>query len=343
MTRPYARTNTEAHLYMELRPCRCGSPEFERQSTVIDDAGILCSRYSGTCRSCGAAREFVFELPPTIRPIRTEIEFGGDDPSRLLDPGEWLAVADDHARRQPGTRRDLDIARAAVEEVLKFVPAGAERVPDDAFRTERGRAVRDAEPGRFRRTRLEAVLGAYRDLLAKWSQPARSAPPAPSRAAPALPASASPVATHPLPLDEHPLPALVEALAIAAARQQGFEGLELRRQASDLAGQIQTVLRLFQINAAEQRQRTKTMTELDRLLDAIAGTDSPTGRAVAAHRSEIADAFREVDLVQISSGLTALAEWLRNPTEDTGQPVQQLLARLQAALAAHAEDASKPS
>lgn len=320
MTRLYARTNAEAHLYMDLRPCSCGAPDFDRKSTVITDGGVLCSRYAGPCRSCGAAREFVFELPDPIRPIRDEIELGGSDPSRLLDAGEWLAVADAHARRQPGTRRDLDTARAAIEEVLKLVPAGAERVPDDAFTTAHGRAVRDAEPGRFRRVRLEAVLGAYRDLLAK------------SRPEPAAR------------LDEQPLPALVEALATATARQQGFEGTELRRQVSDLGGQIETVLRMFRIKAAELRQRAKTTTEIDRLLEAIAKTDTAAGRAIAAHRSEIGDAFRDVDLAQISSGLSVLTEWLRDPTSDSRQPVQQLLARLQAVLAASRNtDDKKPS
>ena len=104
MTRLYARSNAEAHLYMDLRPCACGDIEFERRSAVTDDGGVLCSRYDGPCRSCGAQRSFLFELPETIRPIREgTVDFGGDDPSRLLDPGEWLAVADYFAKLDPGT------------------------------------------------------------------------------------------------------------------------------------------------------------------------------------------------------------------------------------------------
>ncbi|HEX3761773.1 MAG TPA: hypothetical protein VHW23_23905 [Kofleriaceae bacterium] len=165
MTRLYARSNAEAHLYMDLQPCACGEHAFDRRSAVIDDGGTLCSRYEGACPRCGAARAFVFELPAEIRPVRHDaIEFGGSDPSHLLDPGEWMAVADAHARRQPGTRRDLEVAIAALQEMLKFIPPDGDRVPDDAFRTERGRAVHDAEPGRFRRVRLDTVLGVYRDL-----------------------------------------------------------------------------------------------------------------------------------------------------------------------------------
>ncbi len=164
----YARTNAEAHLYMDLRPCACGARVFERGSAVITQNGVLCSRYSGACSGCCKPREFVFELPPTIRPLSASVEFGSSDPSRLLDPGEWMAVSEEHAKRQPGTTRDVEIAAAAIDEILKFVPAGADRVPEDVF-TERGRPVRDREPGRFRRVRLEAVLGAYRGLLAKQS------------------------------------------------------------------------------------------------------------------------------------------------------------------------------
>jgi hypothetical protein len=58
----------------------------------------------------------------------------------------------------------LAIARAAVEEVVKFIQPGQDAVPDDAFWTEDGRRVRDTEPGRFRLERLLVVRDAYRDL-----------------------------------------------------------------------------------------------------------------------------------------------------------------------------------
>ena len=51
----------------------------------------------------------------------------------------------------------LAVARAAVDEVVKFVPAGQDAVPEDEFWTPEGRAVRDAEPGRFRLERLLVV------------------------------------------------------------------------------------------------------------------------------------------------------------------------------------------
>lgn len=330
MTRLYARTSAEAHLYMDLHPCTCGDIEFDRQSAVITEGELLCSRYAGPCRSCGSPRVFVFELPEAIRPIRNDrVDFGGSDPSRLLDPGEWMAVADYFAKLDPGTPDDLDIACAAVEEILKFVPAGDERVPDEAFRTERGRAVRDAEPGRFRRPRLEAVLGAYRDLVATSSPP-----PAPKAKSSADSSTAGPQGSPPraLALDQHPLPALVEALANVVAKRQGFQGAELRQHVSDLIGQVQSVIRLFEIKAQAAQHRTQTAAEVERLLEGIVQTGTAAGQAIAAHRETIAQAFRGVDLARISDGLQVLVDWMRNPTDAKLAPVQELIANLQTTL-----------
>src|SRR5688572_20520175 len=166
--RLYMRTSAEAHMYMDQQPCTCGDIEFDRQSAVMSDGGVLCSRYFGKCRSCGTLREFFFELPPVQRAIGNQIEFGGSDRSRLLDAGEWMAIAEYYAKLDPGTFEDLDTARAALEEVIKFLPDGVDHVPDEAFWSERGRAVREREPARFRRARLAAILDAYRSQLGKY-------------------------------------------------------------------------------------------------------------------------------------------------------------------------------
>jgi hypothetical protein len=161
-----ARTNAEAHLFMDLTPCGCGDTAFERRSSVVQRGDTLCSEYLGACRTCGTIRTFVFELPEVMpRLAAGKVVYGGDEPSRLLDPGEWLTVAEHRAKLTPGTAQDLAVACAALEEILKFIPPGAERVPEAAFTSERGRQVLDKEPGRFRKARLEAVLDTYRGLL----------------------------------------------------------------------------------------------------------------------------------------------------------------------------------
>jgi hypothetical protein len=168
-----ARTNAEAHLYMDLHACPCGERRFARQSSVVTIDGELASRYTGACARCGTPRVFEFRLPLEImQPPATGVVYGGPEPSELLDPGEWLSVADDYARSVPvGTKLDGDalrsarqrmaVAIAALDEIRKFVPPGAVEVPPSAFTTPFGRAMWDKEPGRFRLIRLDAVRTAY--------------------------------------------------------------------------------------------------------------------------------------------------------------------------------------
>ncbi|CNE56625.1 Uncharacterised protein [Mycobacterium tuberculosis] len=168
-----ARTRDEAHLYMDLHPCqRCGSVEVTWKSGLRQAGGELVRAYSGPCGQCGDEREFVFRLPePGTVPVSGgRYHFGGDAPSELLDAGEWLRVADLTASNVPvdhptAALNALSIAVAAMNEVLKFIPPGADRVPDTAFWTEQGREVRAREPGRFDRERLAIVRDGYRSAL----------------------------------------------------------------------------------------------------------------------------------------------------------------------------------
>jgi hypothetical protein len=171
-TMPFAvaRTRDEAHLYLELHPCEdCGSVDTEWEHGLAEADGELVSSYVGVCPGCGMEREYLFGLPEKETAAGAFPTFGGPEPSELLDAGQWLEVADLSASDVPaGDRaaaaRVLSVARAAVEEVLKFIPAGRAEVPDDAFWTDEGRRVRDAEPGRFRLDRLLVIRDTYRTL-----------------------------------------------------------------------------------------------------------------------------------------------------------------------------------
>jgi hypothetical protein len=177
-----ARTNEEAHLFMDLHPCECGEARFPRSSSVVETGdGDLASRYAGTCPQDGRQREFTFRLPQQILPPPRDgsVRYGGPEASELLDPGEWLSVADAYARNVPAdtaalnsddlarAKAMLDRAAAAIDEVLKFIPAGADRVPEQAFVTDRGRAAYSKERGRFRAPRLEAVRSTYANIAAQ--------------------------------------------------------------------------------------------------------------------------------------------------------------------------------
>jgi hypothetical protein len=165
-----ARSRGEVLLYLDLTPCeRCGAVEMDWETAVENGRGTVLCSYEGSCMSCGTVRRYLFRLPEsgTVAPATGVVPFGGEQPSELLDAGEWLWVADlsvaDLPESEPDARRDaLDIAATAVDEVLKFLPAGANELPSSAFWTERGEAVFALDPSRFDQRRLIALRDKYR-------------------------------------------------------------------------------------------------------------------------------------------------------------------------------------
>ena len=104
--------------------------------------------------------------------------FGDDEPSQLIDPGQWLKLADVVTRGLPpldelaahrglGELRDrVTLAVAAVGEALKFVKAGEDRVPGYEFWTDSGRQMFDDARWRFDKESLEFELDRYERTLA---------------------------------------------------------------------------------------------------------------------------------------------------------------------------------
>jgi hypothetical protein len=165
MHAPLARTDQEAEIYIEMTPChRCGGHGFTGDSTVINLGDDLGTRWTGTCTRCGTAREFVFRLPQEVTVgSNAPYDFGDDGPSELLDPGQWMSVADLASRRAPApSRDDLLLAVAALGEVTRFIPDGDDEVPAVAFRTDDGRAAHRQWPARFTRRWIEDAMRALR-------------------------------------------------------------------------------------------------------------------------------------------------------------------------------------
>lgn len=171
MTLPYGRTYDEIFLYMGLRPCLCGETELDDQvSTSLTVDGGPAERFSGRCASCGRSRHFTFAISEEPPPLSFDVQYGGDEPSQLLDPGEWLGVAElytssvDAGTPDDGLADDEDITRAyyllssaaaALDEAVKFIPDGADQIPEGAFTSQAGRMIYEMMPERFTRAQLE--------------------------------------------------------------------------------------------------------------------------------------------------------------------------------------------
>lgn len=156
-----ARSFSEARLYVDLRPCDCGTTTpFDPEFSVEEVDGQPAVVYSGNCPGCGTERRFAFAGLP-------DGEGFGAGRSSIIDPGEFLWVSDaatdralsaatgpDAADRQ-AAQTAFETALAALDEVLKFVPAGAVEVPAELIGSELGRTLYDANPDRFQVERLE--------------------------------------------------------------------------------------------------------------------------------------------------------------------------------------------
>lgn len=173
-----SRSSAECHLYIELHACECGEARAPWKHQLESRVDALVTVYDGVCERCTRPWIFEFALDPEVAPSG---KFGGARPSQIVDAGQFLAVADAAARAVPAEVNRLDDwsrqraralmqrAVAAIEEVLKLIPQGADRVAADALFSALGKQMYLAEPGRFRKSRLEAVLGVYCEAVARLS------------------------------------------------------------------------------------------------------------------------------------------------------------------------------
>lgn len=142
-----------------------------------------------------------------------------------------------------------------------------------------------------------------------------------------------------LQLESFPLPLLIEVFVQEVVKQEGLEGDEASHYAADLGGRVQSLVKQFQLDLVEARQRNQTSRELDLLLDGIAQTGTPAGKVVAEHRLTISEAFHGVELARMSDGMGVLSAWLRNPAGE--QLIKELLDQLYAAMGTPAPGSKK--
>jgi hypothetical protein len=184
VTPPRARSTDEAYLWISRQPCGvCGyagaDDIVESTSEVVD--GERVRTYAVTCPGCGERREYRLRMPdqPDLGSAEGGWRFGGDEPSELLDPGEWLELADSILAEVPADlaglpadgrgplREELRVARAAIEETMKFIPPGGDAVPPFAFWSATGHRMQLREDWRFDREQLAGHLTDVLRLLAE--------------------------------------------------------------------------------------------------------------------------------------------------------------------------------
>ena len=178
---PIARTNREADLVLARDACpACRRNDTAWTHELVDHDGELLTLFRGTCRWCGSPRHALFRLPEReTLGGGPEARYGGPEPSRIFDAGEWLAYSDvcgldvrDAISGGADARQiaaDVVDCAAAVYEVLKFIPVDADELPESALFTFFGRAYYDRAPLRFTRRRLELLLDLYREEFGPYT------------------------------------------------------------------------------------------------------------------------------------------------------------------------------
>lgn len=105
--------------------------------------------------------------------------------SQLIDAGQWIMISQTFARRaleadmaytaQPGQDRttvelNWQFAAEAVGEAMKFVPEGADRLPEQAFWSELGAQFAREQPDAITRTQLADDYEYYTGTLDDFRQ-----------------------------------------------------------------------------------------------------------------------------------------------------------------------------
>lgn len=174
----YARSIREARLYLQLHLCSCDYPILDQVDHWLEKRdGVFVAVYEGQCGRCSGSGRYEFELETRERARYPAI--GGSTSSRIIDPGEFLWLSERGASEVPVdvtglSKEELRVARylmqravVMLEEVLKFIPEGADEVPESAFFSDLGRSLREESPERFHREEINTRLAYYHSGMAE--------------------------------------------------------------------------------------------------------------------------------------------------------------------------------
>ncbi|MFK7931155.1 MAG: hypothetical protein AB8H79_23425 [Myxococcota bacterium] len=167
-----ARSVTEAHLAMDL----LGWPPGTRNHRLVSVGDTMLAEYEFPQAPAPMPSLLRFNIP---NPGRGEADFGGPEPSTLLDPVAWLVAADRYIQGVPGVDAPqnsaqskayalrLTLAAACLDEAKRFAVEGQVH-PQDLF-TDQSRHVAELAPERLDPERLTKVARAWRRMATSFA------------------------------------------------------------------------------------------------------------------------------------------------------------------------------
>lgn len=175
---------TERIFYLMTLQCEhCRSGPFARVSSECSGDGKVDIWYV-RCRACNSGRRLLFDRTklrlddPPAEAGQLPVVNPFDDPSELLDVGQWLALfyAVTSAAAAQSDRAEVQRlgyeATLCLEEALKFYPSDSELPRPDSFFTDNSKRRFKEHPEQFARDKLHVmrqklpslrVIQAYRD------------------------------------------------------------------------------------------------------------------------------------------------------------------------------------
>jgi len=155
----HAHSLTEAYLYLAVTPCSICKHGATEASDVRPATQTNALRIITTCKNCGGAEEYIFQVPDNTS-RDTDLINTGQEPSRIVDVAQWLTLyklkleqADKETDKMQ-KRRLSHQAGQCLEEALRFYGPDSDVPPSSAFFCDRSREAFRDHPERFARQRL---------------------------------------------------------------------------------------------------------------------------------------------------------------------------------------------
>jgi hypothetical protein len=172
-----ARTLAEAQVYVSLTTAADQTAPATEPAPIVPGENLTEGEEAWTLATPAGDIAIPYASEDAARTIGARFGLGV---SQLIDAAQWAVVAATYARRaleadmayagDPSQDRDSvelnwEFAADAVAEALKFLPDGADAVPDEGVWSEFGRQARARNPELVTRAKLTDDLEYYRGTL----------------------------------------------------------------------------------------------------------------------------------------------------------------------------------